>query len=71
MPFLFSKNDVFVDLGHGIKSSGCNLGCADVSFRVKYGAPQVRSLRRIGVSFCRGTPPGDWPDRSLPASRYP
>ena len=57
MLILFPKNDVFVYLGHGItNSSGCYLIFARVSFRVRYGALQVRSLRKFSVNLYRRTP---------------
>ena len=37
--------------------SGCNLIFAEVSFRVRLGAFQVRSFRKIRVNPYRRTPP--------------
>ena len=43
-------------LGHWDCSPGCNFFFAEVSFRVKYGAPQVRGLRKIRVNLYHRTP---------------
>ena len=41
-------------MGH---SSGRNLHFTEVSYRVRYGAPEVRSLRKVRVNLYRSTPP--------------
>ena len=57
MPISFPKiNDVFVYLGHGIIHRDLILSIAEVSFRVRYGAPHVRSLRNFKVNLYRRTP---------------
>ena len=53
---LVSKNDSFVNLGPWDYSSGCNLIFAEVNVWVRYGAPQVRILRKIRVNLYIRTP---------------
>ena len=48
---------LFCILGRWDYPSGCNLILAEVSFRVRDGAPQVRSLRKFKVNLYRRTPP--------------
>ena len=55
MPILLRKMTVFAHLGHRI-ISGCNLISTEVSVRVRYGALQVRSLRKNRVNLYRKTP---------------
>ena len=42
MPFLIPNQKRLVDSGHGIIRRDANFLFAEVSFRVRYGAPQVR-----------------------------
>ena len=58
MPILYnvSENDLFLDLESWYYSSGCNLIFADVRFRMRCGAPQMRSLSKHRVDRCRRTP---------------
>ena len=48
----------FCILGPWDYSPGSILIFAEVSFRVRYGAPQVRSFRKFRVNLYRRTPPG-------------
>ena len=53
---LVSKNDVFVKWGHEIIPRDAIYFFAEVSFRVMYGALQVRSLGKITVNAYRRRP---------------
>ena len=55
MPILFSKN-VFLYTWAMRLFIGMHLDFAHVSFRVRYGAPWVRSLNKLRVKHCRRTP---------------
>ena len=58
LPTLFRKMTFFVYLSHEISHRDAIWFLAEVSFRVRYGAPQVSSLRKFRVNLYRGTPLG-------------
>ena len=62
------ENYVFVYLGHTGQFMGCNLIFAEVSFRVRHGGPQVRSLGKNRVSLYRRTPRLCSPQQAHPIS---